>query len=487
MENMKYKYLITILICLVLCLAGCREETPKRGIAITNASIIDVINGHVSNNMTIIVNDSIISRIAKSDEIKTSEYMRIIDASGKYVIPGLWDMHIHTSSEFNTREIIYPTFIAYGVTGVRVMSADCFEPCWELQLNIKQSRKIQADVKAGNLIGPRSVLASTYISGAPLGKPSTVKAPGTKEHGKELVHLLIDRGVDFIKIYDELPREAYFGIAEEAVKQGIPFVGHVPVTIKASGASKAGQKSIEHCCEGSLFEECSELEDVLREEIQSRILSRNPINMNELVLKLVKSYDEVKCQDVLNEFLKNGTWFVPTLIAAETDQPIRLDWRNNEELKYVPRTELEWWYGDEKRTIELYGDSYPEIRNMRFKMVRDMNRSGVNLLAGSDPGIYGIFYGSGLHDELILLVEAGLSELEALQTATLNVAKYLERSNSLGNVKEGMLADMLILDANPLENISNTKKINAVLSNGIYFGRNRLTAILDKVAVEAQK
>ncbi len=487
MEILKHQYLIIILICLVLCLTGCREEAPKSSIAITNASIIDMLDGNVSKNMTIIINDSIISRIAKSDEIKIPKSVRIIDASGKYVIPGLWDMHIHTSSEFNTREIIYPTFIANGVTGVRVMSADCFEPCWELQLSIEQSRKIQADVKEGKLIGPRSVLASTFIKGALPGKPSTVKAPGTKEHGKELVQLLLDRGVDFIKIYDEIPREAYFGLAEEALKQGIPFAGHVPVTIKASEASKAGQKSIEHCCEGSLFEECSELEDILRKEIQGRILSGNPTNMNELVLKLVKSYDEVKCQKVLNEFLKNGTWFVPTLIAAETDQPIRLDWRNNEDLKYVPKTELEWWYEDEKETHELYGDSYPEIRNLRFKMVQDMNRSGVNLLAGSDPGIYGVFYGSGLHDELILLVEAGLSELEALQTATVNVAKYLERSNSLGNVKEGMLADMLILDANPIENISNTKKINAVLSNGTYFGRDRLTDILDNVAIEAQK
>jgi len=466
---------------------SCKNETTTNTIAITNADIIDMVDGHISNNMTIIVQDNIIFKIAPSNELKIPENATIINAAGKYIIPGLWDMHVHTSSEFNTREIIYPNFIANGVTGVRVMSADCFEPCWELQLNIEQSRKIQQDVKEGKLIGPRSILASTYIHGALPGESSTVKTPGTKEHGKELVHLLIDRGVDFIKIYDEIPREAYFSVAEEAVKQGVPFAGHVPVTIKASEASKAGQKSIEHCCEGSLFEECSELEDVLREEIQSRILSENPTNMNELVLKLVKSYDELKCQKVLNEFLKNGTWFVPTLIAAETEKPIRKEWRNDERLKYVPRTELEWWYDDEKGTYELYGKSYPEIRKMRFKMVQDMNRSGVNLLAGSDPGIYGVFYGSGLHDELVLLVEAGLSELEALQTTTLNVAEYLEQSDSLGNVKEGMLADLLILNANPLNNISNTKNINAVLSNGNYFGREKLNDLLEKIVIEAQK
>jgi len=230
------KMLTELLVALILGIVPTQNsaaETSGDTIAITDVTIIDVVDGTISNNMTLIIEGNIISEIGATIAVEILKHAKIVRATGKYVIPGLWDMHAHTSSEANTRGIIYPLFIANGITGIRVMSADCFEPCWELTLNIEQSKKIQEDVREGKLIGPRAILASTYIRGAKPGDSSTVKAPGTKEHGKELVHLLMDRGVDFIKIYDELPREAYFGIAEEANKQGIPFAGHTPVAEKA--------------------------------------------------------------------------------------------------------------------------------------------------------------------------------------------------------------------------------------------------------------
>ncbi len=460
---------------------------PEAAISITNVSIIDVVDGKVSEDMTIVVQGNVITRIGRGKELKPPKHAKAIDAEGKYIIPGLWDMHAHTSSEPNTRKVLYPTFIANGITGIRVMSADCFDPCWELTLSIEQSRKIQQDVREGTLLGPRALLASTYIHGAKPGEPSTVRAPGTMQHGKELVQLLVDRGVDFIKIYDELPREAYFGIAGEAQRQGMPIAGHVPTAVKASEASDAGQKSIEHCCEGNLFEECSTQEERLREQVTTLIQSREPKNMNQLVLELVKNYDEAKCQEVFRKFLENGTWFLPNLLAAETDQTIRSEWRTDARLKYVPKSELKWWYEDEKGTREFYGPSYPEIRKKRFEIVQAMNKAGVNLLAGSDCGIYGVFYGSGLHDELALLVEAGLTELEALQTATINAATYANRADSLGVIEEGRLADFVLLEANPLENIHHTQRIFALMANGQYFDRKSLDAVLEKVAREAAK
>ena len=129
----------------------------------------------------------------------------------------------------------------------------------------------------------------------------------------------------------------------------------------------------------------------------------------------------------------------------------------------------------------------PLIREKRFEIVGDMNKAGVQLLAGSDCGVFGVHYGSGLHDELELLVEAGLTELEALQTATLNPAAYAEKLDSFGNIVEGMTADLILLDANPLDNISNTKRIFSVLSNGKYYDRQSLDSILEKVAIEVAK
>ena len=281
---------------------------------------------------------------------------------------------------------------------------------------------------------------------------------------------------------------AYFGIAEEAKKKGLPIAGHVPVSIKASEASDAGQKSIEHCCAGSLFEECSSEEKKLREQITKLIQSREPKNMYSLVLELVKTYDDAKCQEVFRKFLENNTFYTPTLVATEMDNILRKDdWRDDPRLKYLPKIEHEFWIEDEITTKEVLGIQDPLIREKRFDIVGDMNKAGVKLLAGSDCGVFGVHYGSGLHDELELLVEAGLTELEALQTATVNPAEYSDKLEFIGNVREGLKADLLILNENPLDNISNTKRIYSVLSNGKYYDRQSLDTMLENVAIEVAK
>jgi len=482
---------ILILGFLILGIYSCespRKEKTDNLIAITNTSLIDMNNGQVSEDMTLVIKNGIITSIGESNKIELPSEVKIINGTGKYVIPGLWDMHAHTSSEYVTRSILYPSFIANGVTGIRVLSADCFEPCWELDMNIEQSRGLQSEVKDGKVIGPKSILGSTYIQGAKPRETSTIKEPGNRQDGEKLVHLLLDRGIDFIKIYDEIPRDAYFGIADEANKQGLPFAGHVPLSIKASEASDAGQKSIEHCCEGSLFEECSSEEKKLREQITKLIQSREPKNMYSLVLELVKTYDDAKCQDVYRKFLENNTFYTPTLVATEMDNILRKDdWRKDPRLIYLPRKERDFWDEDEIATKELLGVQDPLIRDKRFEIVGDMNKAGVKLLAGSDCGVFGVHYGFGLHDELELLVEAGLTELEALQTATLNAAEYADKSDSYGNIKTGLMADLILLEANPLDNIRNTKQIYSVLSNGKFYDRQSLDTILENVAVEAAK
>lgn len=482
---------ILILGILILGIYSCNSPNTEKTddlIAITNTSIINMNDGKISEGMTLIIKNGIITTIGQSNEIELSSETKVVNGQGKYVIPGLWDMHAHTSSESVTRSVLYPSFIANGVTGIRVLSADCFEPCWELQMNIEQSRQLQNDVENSILTGPRAILGSTYINGAKPGEASTIEAPGNKQDGEKLVHLLLDREVDFIKIYDAIPRDAYFGIADEANKKGLPFAGHVPLSIKASEASDAGQKSIEHCCAGSLFEECSSEEEKLRDQITKLIQSREPKNMYNLVLELVKTYDAAKCQEVYKIFLANNTFYTPTLVATEMDNILKKDdWRNDPRLKYLPKNELEFWIEDEVATKELLGIQDPLIREKRFEIVGDMNKAGVQLLAGSDCGVFGVHYGSGLHDELKLLVEAGLTELEALQTATLNPAAYAEKSDSFGNIVEGMTADLILLDANPLDNISNTKRIFSVLSNGKYYDRQSLDSILEKVAIEVAK
>ncbi|MFV8226461.1 amidohydrolase family protein [Christiangramia aquimixticola] len=456
--------------------------------AITNTSIINIEDGKILKEQTIIIENDIIKEIGHSNMLEVPEQATLVSGKNKYVIPGLWDMHAHTSSPKITRDVIYPLFIANGITGIRVLSGDCFEPCWELTMPIAQSKILQAEVKEGLLVGPRAIFSSDLIHGAKPGKLSTIEAPGTREDGRKLVHHLIKRDVDFIKIYNEVPREAYFGIAEEANKQGLNFAGHVPIAVKASEASEAGQKSIEHCCAGNILEECSKEEQKLREKITALIQTRSGKNMNSLVLELVKTYDSIKCQALFKKFKFNNTYFTPTLIATEMDNILKdNNWRQDPRLKYIAKKELKFWEENEMTTMELLGKENPLIRKKRFEIIEQMNQTGVKLLAGSDCGVFGVYHGFSLHDELELLVEAGLTELEALQTATLNAVNYAGLTDSIGKIEKGMKADLILLNANPLKSISNTKRIHAVFTNKQYFDRAKLNTMLEKVAAEANE
>jgi len=221
----------TIIFLFALIIASCTNK--KEGIAITNVSIIDVKSGLIIENQTLLIEGSKIFKIESSNKTSIPNGYEKVNGSGKFLIPGLWDMHVHTSSEDITRDILLPLFIANGITGVRIMAADCFEPCWDLDLTITQTRKLQLEVDQDKIIGPKTILSSFYINET-LPDSSSIQAPLTAKHGRELVHLLKQRNVDFIKIYDDIPREAYLALADEASKIEFDFAGHVPFDMKTS-------------------------------------------------------------------------------------------------------------------------------------------------------------------------------------------------------------------------------------------------------------
>jgi hypothetical protein len=484
------KVLLLLIVSLSMGIVFCQKPytlDPNSMIAIVNVNIIDVENGNVSTNMTILIKGNHIINMGSTKKTKTPKLAKIVNGQGKFIIPGLWDMHAHTSSETNTRRVIYPLFIANGITSARVMSADCYEPCWKLAMNIQQSRGLLKEIKNGELIGPRAILGSNYVNGPRPGDSSTVKRPGTAADGKKLVHFLMDRGVDFIKIYDGIPRDAYFGLASEANKEHFIFAGHNPLRVKTSEASDAGQKSIEHCCEGNLFIESSSREEELRPKYTQLYFADSTKDLYKVVLEMVKSFDKNKFEKIIHKLVENKTWLVPTLLVEDVLNPKKPNWKNDPRNKYVPKDELKYWGENEKELNDILGVPDPEIREKRFEIVREMQKAGVSILAGSDCGVYGAYYGESLHDELAQLVEAGLTNLEALQAATIKAAEYEQATDSLGSIKKGMLADLVLLDANPLKNIGNTKRINAVISNGRLFDRMALDAILQKVVAEAAK
>jgi hypothetical protein len=436
--------------------------------------------------MTVVISEGRITDVRSGQVDPIPPGATVIDGNGKYLIPGLWDMHIHTSSDAITREILYPLFLANGVTGVRNMHADCFEEganaCGTLQSSVMDAHSRRRDVETGTLLGPHEVVSSAFADGPWVDGTSTVQAPGTAEDARAFVRLEWQRGVDFIKVYDMLPREAYFAVVDEGRNLGIPIAGHVPVAVKASEASDAGQRSIEHCCAGSILEECSAREEELRPAVLAELGSEGPAVLP-LMRQMVESYDADKCASLFQRFIQNDTWFTPTLVVELGNESLRDD----SILRYVPAEEKAFFAVMEEAGDELYeGDSDAPYTNWVRSMTLELHESGVGLLAGSDAGDPGAIWGFSLHDELELLVSVGLSETSVLRMATYNPAVFLGAADSLGTIDVGKKADLVLLDADPLENIRNTRRIEAVIVRGKVLDRDAIDDLLAHVELAAK-
>jgi hypothetical protein len=298
----------------LLCLA----ET--RSLVLTNVTIISAPGAEPQPDMTVVITAHRITALGKTGETRTPENSEVIDASGKFLIPGLWDMHVHWYDKW-----FLPLFTANGVTGVRQMFGAPLHLEW---------RKELAD---GSLLGPRMVLAGRIVDGLKAIWPNSISA-GTAEQAREAVQITRAEGYDFVKVYSLLPRAAYFAIAEEAKKEGLTFAGHVPHAVSAAEASDAGQKSIEHMT--GILLGCSSQEAALRQEMLEKSQEGSQIDSTMIHQgndECLESYDREKAAALFARFVRNGTWQVPTLTAARAlahldDEQFTSDPR----VKYLP-------------------------------------------------------------------------------------------------------------------------------------------------------
>jgi hypothetical protein len=304
-------------------------------------------------------------------------------------------------------------------------------------------------------------------------------------------------GADFLKIYSSVPREAFLALADEARAVGITIAGHVPEEVSPIEASDQGMRSEEHL--NNLLLGASTNETQLRAErvammYDSKITGEQRLRLLAwpMLDGLVDTYDEKKAAAMFRVFVKNETRQTPTLailwgFVHETGD----EFVNDPRLRYVPKT---WSVNWNPRVIFYLRDLPPaeyEVLHQRMrilltryqKLVGDMNRAGVELLAGTDMNPFNpVLPGWGLHQELVLLQESGLTPMQVLQSATRNPARYFGILNETGTIEAGKSADLVLLDADPLADIHNTQKIAAVVSRGRYYSRQDLDAMLERTA-----
>ena len=476
-----------ILLLLSLLLPGCSPKPST--IAILHATVIDATGAPPRPDTTVLIRGQEIIAIGPSASFQVPREAATLDASGKFLIPGLVDSHAHLTAAgepAGSRDFVIPLLIANGITTVRDMGG-----------KVELLRALRTEIARDSIFhtrfhGPQIFFTGPYLDGDPPSfQPSIVVK--TAAQATAAVDLLTSEGVDFIKTQSRLDREAYFAIAEESKKKGIRFVGHVPDSVSAFEAAAAGQSSIEHLT--GILLACSSQENELR-AAQTAPPNQTPLQSQAQDLawqrKLLATQSPEKTDALISAFVAQQTWQVPTfpILARLAFMTPAANPANDPRMKYVPANEKKLWQAGISGQLDGQTESdfalREEIIRRSLAIVAKMQQAGVRIMAGTDTPAPNVFPGSSLHEDLAYLVQAGLTPMQALQAATRNPSEFLHQLDTRGTIAPNKIADLVLLDANPLTDIHNTQKIRAVILRGWLFDRITLDAMLYKVEWSAQ-
>jgi imidazolonepropionase-like amidohydrolase len=458
-------------------------------IAFTHVTVIDATGAPPKFDQTVVIANGKIAWVGPAKAARLAKRTEVRDSHDRYLIPGLWDMHAHAFGEATPH--LLPLFyfqlsLANGVTGLRDM-AGFFE-------DIDRDKQWRTALQAGAVDGPEMIMSGTLVDGPNPTYPGKSLNVADERQGRAAVTSLKQRGMDFIKVYNMLPPEAFRGIAEEAKAEGIPFAGHVPLAVPAGVASDAGQASFEHLW--GLLLGASSREAELREKMLAEA-NRKGTRPSQLrphtvfARELAASYDDAKATALFAKLKANHTYQTPTLAVLHMLAYIEeLRAHPPEWIGYVPPALVEQWNPAKDWRLDQRNADEVERSHLLFdqdmKLVRALHAAGVPIMAGTDSTEPYTYPGFSLHEELEWLVKAGLSPMEAIQSATRTPAEFLGRRGSAGTVERGKDADLVLLSADPLADIRNTRKIAGVVRAGKYYDRAALDTMLARVRSAAQ-
>ena len=443
--------------------------------------VIDMTGATPLADQTVVIEKQRIANLGPSNAVAIPRGAQTFDAHGKFLIPGLVDMHVHLTAAGEpdgSRKFIIPLLLANGVTSVRDMGGylDSILP-------------LRKEIEEGKRLGPSIITPGPYLDGSPPSfQPSLVVT--NRQQADEDVHQLVARGVDFIKVQSILSRDAYFAVAQAAQREHIVFVGHVPDRVTATEAADAGQHSIEHLT--NVLRGCSRDEPkLMREQFFITAKQQSPgqsrARESRWLHRLLDAYSPEAAAALLAKFKEKDVWQTPTLVLLKNDAFPTLEnsAMSDDRAKFIAsRTRQTWKQSriEQMKTVSPQdSDLHAQLLRKSMDLVAQMQKAGVKILAGTDSPAPYVFPGSSLHDELQLLVEAGLTPFEALQAATKSPAEFLRNEKASGTIEMGKYADLVLLDSNPLENIRSTRKIRAVILRGKLLDRPTLDQLLTEV------
>lgn len=446
------------------------EELPASrtdvAIAFVDVAVVDVRAGITIPRQTVVV---AAGRIRAAGAAAPPRNAKVVDGRGKYLMPALWDMHTHVFAISPLLDL--PLYIAYGVTNVRDMqgcpqAGDPFVACPE------DKRRWTAEAIAGSRVGPRIVASTSWMANGPgmvkrLGDVPAYFDTATPAQARQFVRHFAGK-VDAIKVYDRIPRDAYLALADEARRLRIDVVGHRPYAVSAVEAA-ANQKSVEHA-RFLIQESFPESAELRRPGSRESDADRR---------RMLREHDPRAAEAIFAAMKQHGTWYVPTHLTrwsdAYADHP---SLREDPLLRYLHPLMKRQWLEDVDEILAddpspAARETYRAYYRKGLELTGAAHRAGVKVLAGTDY----VVAGADLHRELIQLSTAGLSPADVLRAATMAPAQYFALDHQYGSVETGKVADLLLLDADPLQDVRNTQRIRAVVFNGNLYDRASLDRI----------
>jgi len=451
------------------------------GLALTHVTIVDPSVGKLQPGMTILIRGHDIAAVGRAKQVTIPDSAEVIDGRGKFVIPGLWDMHVH----FRDAARDLKMDVANGVLGIRNMGGIATE--------VFSQRDA---IAAGKQPGPKIVACGPIIDGPDSwSNPQFTISVSTAEEARAAVVSLKKQATDCIKVYDGLSRDCYFAILDEARKLDLAVVGHLPRGFSVVEASNAGQRSLEHgiALAGGSTAEAEFIQrgldqSAFQEALRSKNFGLIPAKIARDETMMLDTFSQSRADATYQLLAKNNTFITPTLVTERSLTFIDdLNAKPDLRMQYVSTEELQWWKPENGLLTKYRTPEYIATRKREYaKMLEEVGRAqalGVHLLAGTDITIPYTYPGFSLHDELKLFVEAGLTPMQALETATTNPALLLGLSKTWGRVEPGYTANLVVLNADPLTDISNVDKIDSVVVSGQRLDRAQLDQLLNDAKI----